>query len=110
MFSLNVDRWARFRGGATNHEIALTTLLRLFKEDEISDNTGSPRKAIFFSDKQPLIQQECVEDLTKAVENFGIEMFVVGTGAVMELTILPGRSGYRNILVPLGRAVNIQML
>ena len=66
-------------------------------------------KAIFFSDKQPLIQQECVEDLSKAVKDFGIEMFVIGTGAVMELTILPGRSCHRNLLVSLGRVVNIQM-
>ena len=62
-------------------------------------------KAIFFSDRQPLIRQECVQDFTKAVKDFGIEMFVIGIGAVMEVTIMPGRPRFRNILVSLGRVV-----
>ena len=90
----------RFRGGASNHAVALEKLLDVFK-----GSTGTQMKAIFFSDKQPLIQQECVQDLTKAVKDFGIEMFVVGTGAVMELTIMPGRSAYRKLLISLGRVI-----
>ncbi|KAI0233151.1 hypothetical protein LSAT2_016591 [Lamellibrachia satsuma] len=69
-----------YTGGASSRTAALEALLDLFTS---GGRPGVPNKAIFFSDAQPVIRQECMGELMQAVKDAGIEMFVVGTRGLL---------------------------
>ena len=76
----NIHRWNYFRGGASSRTAALQALLRAFDD---GGREGVAKKAIFFSDMQPVIRQDCMGDLLATVKESGIELFVVGSRGLL---------------------------